>query len=201
MHSLFICVPNHATQFLTPPPFLPSSFPLLLLSSPPSPAPPRFTPTASLSSGYYFPQWYYMAAGPVIWLTMLLRTCPMLPKHYGLIPAVIVSSSVANLIVMQHLKKKKKKKGKKEGKKNSITPLATNQNMFLVITTFVLGGSMLTWTAVLLVVGKLLSSDTPYLAVKGLSATLSGGIISIVFLVSQNVPVMGCPPPPHPCRW
>ena len=98
----------------------PSPFPPFLLSSPPpflpsfSCSPPRFTPTASLSSGYYFPQWYYMAAGPVIWLTMLLRTCLMLPKHYGLIPAVIVSSSVANLIVIQHLKKKKKKREKKQ---------------------------------------------------------------------------------------
>ncbi|KAL5471277.1 hypothetical protein EMCRGX_G029374 [Ephydatia muelleri] len=49
----------------------------------------RFTTTASLSSGFYFPQWYYIAAGPILGATMLLRTCLMLPKYYGLIPAVV----------------------------------------------------------------------------------------------------------------
>ena len=45
---------------------------------------------------------------------------------------------------------------------------------------------MLTWTGILLAVTKLLPDDnTPYVAIQGLYASISGGILSIFFLVGD----------------
>ena len=62
--------------------------------------------------------------------------------------------------------------------------------MFLVLLTTFLGGCMLTWTEILLEMLKLLTPDAPHLAVRGLYVSITGGAVSIFFLVRLSMIVV-----------